>query len=146
MIRSEGTDTMKRRWLLVSVLTVATLLVVTLAVRRSSSGDEPHWACAAESRAWTDADGPPSGGSKTERAAASSLAAFLASDAGMPVEVFQNAFSNSYDSKTGYLMIDGQVEARLIVTQLDDGTWRMDSMQHCMRPPSSDSSPGPTPS
>ncbi len=54
--------------------------------------------------------------------------------------------ASRYDPGTGLLFIDGSIRARFGIARLSDGTFVAGSVEHCMRPPSKDDTPRPTPS
>jgi hypothetical protein len=114
-------------------------MVAFVWVSRPPGGD-PAWGCPPERIGAGVADHGPSGGSETAVEAASAFVRYLSNDSGIPEQRYESAFATtegptSYDSKTGDLLIDGELQAQIGVGQLDDGTWVIGSLEHCMRPP-----------
>jgi hypothetical protein len=109
------------------------------------------WGCPAENRGVSIGDYAPTGGERTALAAATGSIPMLRQDGTGSQQELETAFHSTegptrYDSGTGLLFIDGTIQARLGIAELTDGTFVAGSIEHCMRPPSKNDSPGPTPS
>jgi hypothetical protein len=142
----------------VGVMIIVPLIVGTVWVLANrdrppsvNSRSQPAWGCPPESRGMSVVDGPPTGGSPTQVAAAASFAGFLAQDGTGSAQALRAAFGSTtgpsrYEPATGLLFVDAKIRAKFGIGQLSDGTFAVGSLEHCMRPPSEGDSPGPTPS
>lgn len=131
-----------------SVFGAALVAAVVLGTAVGTAGDE--WGCPLERIAhsvYTPAEG---GGYPSPDEAVLGLLPELAEDGPRDRDEYASALTSRtgatrYDPDTGMVHVDGKVYARLALTQLGDGTWTIDNMRLCHRPPSELASPGPTP-
>ena len=111
-----------------------------------TSGD---WGCPPERRGHEIFEFGEGGGSPSPEEAPVDALDLIASDGQRGRSEYAAAFASSAgptrsDASTGELFIDDELEVRIHVVQLPDGTWTISNMELCMRAPEF-SSPFPTP-
>lgn len=117
----------------------------------SAGGPYDEWGCPLERIGHSIFEPAEGGGYASPEETLAALAPFLAADGPLPESDYARALASRagedrYDLDTGKLFVRGMVETRIALRQLADGTWTIDNLHQCMRPPSpEEASPYPTP-
>jgi hypothetical protein len=132
-----------------SVFGAALVLAVVLGTAIGSAGDE--WGCTRDRIGHSLYTNDRGGGDASPDDAAVRIASELAREGPLEQAAYEAAMTSRegptrYEPDTGKVFVDGNVYADVAFTQLADGTWAIDNMTSCMRPPSRQAaSPFPTP-
>jgi hypothetical protein len=132
----------------VSLLAAAAALGTAIG---SASGPYDDWGCPPERIAHSIYDPAEGGGYASPDDLLAALAPFLATDGAREQSEYADALASRsgptrFEPDTGNLYIDDEIEARIALTQIADGTWTIDSEMLCEPATTQLPSPGPTPS
>jgi hypothetical protein len=117
----------------------------------SAGGEDGEWGCSPARIGYSLFTPAEGGGYASADETLAALAPLLAEDGPLDESAYARALASRagqdrYEPSTGKLFIDGWIEAKIVLTQLADGTWTLANLQQCMRPPTpEEASPFPTP-
>jgi hypothetical protein len=119
------------------------------AVGSVAAGDDNAWRCEPESVGRISSVLLDGGGYASQEEAIDARIPSFAEDTDVPLDQLEEAFSSTdgpdrYDPREGLLFIDDQLQARMGLAKLNDGTWVVGSAEMCMGKPKTE--PGVTPS
>lgn len=113
---------------------------------------ESEWGCPSEQIGTAIYTLAEEGGHKTPDDAIVGQLVTLSGDGLLSREKYLTALPSSsgesrYDASTGRLYVEGVLHAEMVLTQIPDGSWGVQTLTYCMRPPTAkEASPFPTPS